>query len=224
MDLYSLEKTKDYTFFRVVYYYYQLTPRTIRILKIFFFMMLFSLFFVILHFSNDSENICFFIYINISIELIIVLYLLELLIINLAKGTEDERMIQMCNTLRECNDSFLNFYIFICIIIYGILNLIFRPHYSYILKKLVNNNLLCLYSFLALITGSIVQYELYYFNFWIGVIATTRATHHSITNYNDYIKFTYKISLIISIVTLYLHIIVIGIFFILHGDFNEKRN
>ena len=222
MDLYSLEKTKDYTFFRVVYYYYQLTPRTIRILKIFFFMMLFSLFFVILHFSNDSENICFFIYINISIELIIVLYLLELLIINLAKGTEDERMIQMCNTLRECNDSFLNkgfkilkFYIFICIIIYGILNLIFRPHYSYILKKLVNNNLLCLYSFLALITGSIVQYELYYFNFWIGVIATTRATHHSITNYNDYIKFTYKISLIISIVTLYLHIIVIGIFFIL---------
>ena len=75
MDLYSLEKTKDYTFFRVVYYYYQLTPRTIRILKIFFFMMLFSLFFVILHFSNDSENICFFIYINISIELIIVLYI-----------------------------------------------------------------------------------------------------------------------------------------------------
>ena len=221
MDLYSIEKTKDYTFFKIVYYYYQLTPRTIRIIKMLFFAMLSSLFFVIYHFSKDSENICIYIYINIFIQIIIVLYLLELLMINLAKGTGNDRMIEMCNTIKECNDSYLNWcfkflklYIFICILIYIILNLIFRIQYPNILKKLVNNNILYLYSFLSLIIGSVVQYYLYYFNLWIGVIAITRASYHSTKNYNDYIQFTYKISLIITIVTLFSHLITIGTIFI----------
>ena len=221
MDLYSIEKTKDYTFFKIVYYYYQLTPRTIRIIKMLFFAMLSSLFFVIYHFSKDSENICIYIYINIFIQIIIVSYLLELLMINLAKGTGNDRMIEMCNTIKECNDSYLNWcfkvlklYIFICILIYIILNLIFRLQYPNILKKLVNNNILYLYSFLSLIIGSVVQYYLYYFNLWIGVIAITRASYHSTKNYNDYIQFTYKISLIITIVTLFSHLITIGTIFI----------
>ena len=221
MDLYSIEKTKDYTFFKIVYYYYQLTPRTIRIIKMLFFAMLSSLFFVIYHFSKDSENICIYIYINIFIQIIIVSYLLELLMINLAKGTGNDRMIEMCNTIKECNDSYLNWcfkvlklYIFICILIYIILNLIFRLQYPNILKKLVNNNILYLYSFLSLIIGSLVQYYLYYFNLWIGVIAITRASYHSTKNYNDYIQFTYKISLIITIVTLFSHLITIGTIFI----------
>ena len=221
MDLYSIEKTKDYTFFKIVYYYYQLTPRTIRIIKMLFFAMLSSLFFVIYHFSKDSENICIYIYINMFIQIIIVLYLLELLMINLAKGAGNDRMIEMCNTIKECNDSYLNWcfkvlklYIFICILIYIILNLIFRLQYPNILKKLVNNNILYLYSFLSLIIGSVVQYYLYYFNLWIGVIAITRASYHSTKNYNDYIQFTYKISLIITIVTLFSHLITIGAIFI----------
>ena len=221
MDLYSIEKTKDYTFFKIVYYYYQLTPRTIRIIKMLFFVLLSSLFFVIYHFSKDSENICIYIYINIFIQIIIVSYLLELLMINLAKGTGNDRMIEMCNTIKECNDSYLNWcfkvlklYIFICILIYIILNLIFRLQYPNILKKLVNNNILYLYSFLSLIIGSVVQYYLYYFNLWIGVIAITRASYHSTKNYNDYIQFTYKISLIITIVTLFSHLITIGTIFI----------
>ena len=221
MDLYSIEKTKDYTFFKIVYYYYQLTPRTIRIIKMLFFAMLSSLFFVIYHFSKESENICIYIYINIFIQIIIVSYLLELLMINLAKGTGNDRMIEMCNTIKECNDSYLNWcfkvlklYIFICILIYIILNLIFRLQYPNILKKLVNNNILYLYSFLSLIIGSVVQYYLYYFNLWIGVIAITRASYHSTKNYNDYIQFTYKISLIITIVTLFSHLITIGTIFI----------
>ena len=221
MDLYSIEKTKDYTFFKIVYYYYQLTPRTIRIIKMLFFAMLSSLFFVIYHFSKDSENICIYIYINIFIQIIIVLYLLELLMINLAKGAGNDRMIEMCNTIKECNDSYLNWcfkilkiYIFICILIYIFLNLIFRLQYPNILKKLVNNNILYLYSFLSIIIGSVVQYYLYYFNLWIGVIAITRASYHSTKNYNDYIQFTYKISLIITIVTLFSHLITIGAIFI----------
>ena len=108
MDLYSIEKTKDYTFFKIVYYYYQLTPRTIKIIKMIGFIMLSALFFVIYHFSKDNENICIYIYINIFIQIIILSYLLELLMINLAKGTGNDRMIEMCNTLKECNDSFLN--------------------------------------------------------------------------------------------------------------------
>ena len=221
MDLYSIEKTKDYTFFKIVYYYYQLTPRTIRIIKIIFLIMLSSFFFVIYHFCKDSENICIYIYINMFIQIIIVSYLLELLIFNLAKGAGNDRMIEMCNTLKECNDSFLNgcfkvlkIYIFICIIIYMILNLIFRLPYPNILKKLVNNNILYLYSFLSIIIGSVVQYYLYYFNLWIGVIAITRASYHSTKNYNDYIRFTYQISLIITIVTLFSHLITIGTIFI----------
>ena len=221
MDLYSIEKTKDYTFFKIVYYYYQLTPRTIRIIKIIFFVMLSSFFFVIYHFSKDSENICIYIYINIFIQIIIVSYLLELLIFNLAKGAGNDRMIEICNTLKECNDSFLNgcfkvlkIYIFICIILYMILNIIFLLPYPNILKKLVNNNILYLYSFLSIIIGSVVQYYLYYFNLWIGVIAITRASYHSTKNYNDYIRFTYQISLIITIVTLYSHLITIGTIFI----------
>ena len=221
MDPYSIEKTKDYTFFKIVYYYYQLTPRTIRIIKMLFFAMLSSLFFVIYHFSKDSENICIYIYINIFIQIIIVLYLLELLMINLAKGAGNDRMIEMCNTIKECNDSYLNWcfkilkiYIFICILIYIFLNLIFRLQYPNILKKLVNNNILYLYSFLSIIIGSVVQYYLYYFNLWIGVIAITRASYHSTKNYNDYIQFTYKISLIITIVTLFSHLITIGAIFI----------
>lgn len=221
MDLYSIEKTKDYTFFKIVNYYYQLTPRTIRIIKTFFFIMLSSLFFVIYHFSKDSENICIYIYINIFIQLILVSYLIELLMINLAKGTGNDRMIEMCNTLKECNDSFLNgcfkvvkIYIFICIIIYMIINLIFKLPYPKILKTLVNNNILYLYSFLSIIIGSITQYYLYYFNLWIGVIAITRASYHSTKNYNDYLQFTYKISLIITIVSLFCHLIIIGIIFI----------
>ena len=221
MDLYSIEKTKDYTFFKIVYYYYQLTPRTIRIIKMLFFAMLSSLFFVIYHFSKDSENICIYIYINMFIQIIIVLYLLELLMINLAKGAGNDRMIEMCNTIKECNDSYLNWcfkilkiYIFICILIYIFLNLIFRLQYPNILKKLVNNNILYLYSFLSIIIGSVVQYYLYYFNLWIGVIAITRASYHSTKNYNDYIQFTYKISLIITIVTLFSHLITIGAIFI----------
>ena len=141
--------------------------------------------------------------------------------INLAKGTGNDRMIEMCNTLKECNDSFLNgcfkvlkIYIFICILIYIILNLIFRLPYPNILKKLLNNNILYLYSFLSIIIGSITQYYLYYFNLWIGVIAITRASYHSTKNYNDYIRFTYKISLIITIVSLFSHLIVIGTIFI----------
>ena len=104
MDLYSIEKTKDYTFFKIVYYYYQLTPRTIKIIKMIGFIMLSALFFVIYHFSKDNENICIYIYINIFIQIIILSYLLELLMINLAKGTGNDRMIEMCNTLKECND------------------------------------------------------------------------------------------------------------------------
>ena len=221
MDLYSIEKTKDYTFFKIVYYYYQLTPRMIRIIKTIFYTMLSSLFFVIYHFSKDSENICIYIYINIFIQIIIVTYLIELLMINLAKGTGNDRMIEMCNTLKECNDSYLNgcfkvlkIFIFISILIYILLNILFRIQYPNILKKLVNNNILYLYSFLSIIIGSIVQYYLYYFNLWIGVIAITRASYHSTKNYNDYIQFTYKISLIITIVTLFSHLIIIGILFI----------
>jgi hypothetical protein len=141
--------------------------------------------------------------------------------INLAKGTGNDRMIEMCNTLKECNDSFLNgcfkvvkIYIFICIIIYMIINLIFKLPYPSILKTLVNNNILYLYSFLSIIIGSITQYYLYYFNLWIGVIAITRASYHSTKNYNDYLQFTYKISLIITIVSLFCHLITIGIIFI----------
>ena len=221
MDLYSIEKTKDYTFFKIVYYYYQLTPRTIRIIKTIFFIILSSLFFVIYNFSKDYENICIFIYINIFIQLILVAYLLELLMINLAKGTGNDRMIEMCNTLKECNDSFLNgcfkvvkIYIIICIIIFMIINLIFKIPYPNILKTLVNNNILYLYSFLSVIVGSITQYYLYYFNLWIGVIAIARASYHSTKNYNDYLQFTYKISLIIAIVSLFCHLIIIGIIFI----------
>ena len=221
MDLYSIEKTKDYTFFKIVYYYYQLTPRTIRIIKTIFFIILSSLFFVIYNFSKDYENICIFIYINIFIQLILVAYLLELLMINLAKGTGNDRMIEMCNTLKECNDSFLNgcfkvvkIYIIICIIIFMIINLIFKIPYPNILKTLVNNNILYLYSFLSIIVGSITQYYLYYFNLWIGVIAIARASYHSTKNYNDYLQFTYKISLIIAIVSLFCHLIIIGIIFI----------
>ena len=236
MDLYSIEKTKDYTFFKIVYYYYQLTPRTIRIIKMIFFLMLFSLFFVIYHFSKDPENVCIYIYINIFIQIIIVTYLIELLMINLAKGTGNDRMIEMCNTLKECNDSFLNgcfkvlkIYIIICILIYMILNSIFGLPYPKILKNLVNNNILYIYSFLSIIIGSVVQYYLYYFNLWIGVIAITRASYHSTKNYNDYIRFTYKISLIIAIVTLFSHLITIGIifitiyflFFIIDPDYNS---
>ena len=221
MDLYSIEKTKDYTFFKIVYYYYQLTPRTIRIIKTIFFIILSSLFFVIYNFSKDYENICIFIYINIFIQLILVSYLIELLMINLAKGTGNDRMIEMCNTLKECNDSFLNgcfkvvkIYIIICIIIFMIINLIFKIPYPNILKTLVNNNILYLYSFLSIIVGSITQYYLYYFNLWIGVIAIARASYHSTKNYNDYLQFTYKISLIIAIVSLFCHLIIIGIIFI----------
>ena len=221
MDLYSIEKTKDYTFFKIVYYYYQLTPRTIRIIKMLFLIMLSSLFFVIYHFSKDSENICIYIYVNIFIQIIIVSYLLELLMINLAKGTGNDRMIEMCNTLKECNDSYLNGcfkyvkrYIFIFILIYMLLNLILGLPYPNVLKKLVNTNILYLYSFSSIIIGSTVQYYLYYFNLWIGVIAITRASYHSTKNYNDYIKFAYKISLVITIVTLFSHLIIIGIIFI----------
>ena len=112
-----------------------------------------------------------------------------------SKGTGNDRMIEMCNTLKECNDSFLNgcfkvvkLYIFICIIIYMIINLIFKLPYPSILKTLVNNNILYLYSFLSIILGSVTQYYLYYFNLWIGVIAITRASYHSTKNYNDYLQ------------------------------------
>ena len=221
MDLYSIEKTKDYTFFKIVYYYYQLTPRTIRIIKTIGLLMLSSLFFVIYHFSKDNENICIYIYINIFIQIIIVSYLLELLMINLAKGTGNDRMIEVCNTLKDCNDSFMNgcskvlkIYIIIFILIYIILNLIFKLSYPNILKKILSNNILYFYSFASIIIGSIVQYYLYYFNLWIGVIAITRASYHSTKNYNDYIRFTYQISLIITIVSLFSHFIIIGTIFI----------
>ena len=62
------------------------------------------------------------------------------------------------------------------------INLIFRLQYPNILKKLVNNNILYLYSFLSLIIGSVAQYYLYYFNLWIVVIAITRASYHSTKN------------------------------------------
>ena len=221
MDLYSIEKTKDYTFFKIVYYYYQLTPRTIRIIKTIGLLMLSSLFFVIYHFSKDNENICIYIYINIFIQIIIVTYLLELLMINLAKGTGNDRMIEVCNTLKDCNDSFMNgcskvlkIYIFIFILIYIILNLIFKLPYPNILTKILSINILYFYSFVSIIIGSIVQYYLYYFNLWIGVIAITRASYHSTKNYNDYIRFTYQISLIITIVSLFSHFIIIGTIFI----------
>ena len=221
MDLYSLEKTKDYTFFKIVYNYYQSTPRTIKIIKILFFIMLSSLFFVIYHFSKDAENICIYIYINIFIQIIIVAYLLELLLINLAKGTGNDRMIEICNTLKECNDSFLNgsfkvlkIYLFICILIYVVVNLVFRITYPEIIKKLVNKNILNLLSLISIISGGVLQYYLYYFNLWIGVIAITRASYHVTKNYNDYIQFTYKISIIINIVSIFSHLIIIGIIYI----------
>ena len=141
--------------------------------------------------------------------------------INLAKGTGNDRMIEVCNTLKDCNDSFMNgcskvlkIYIIIFILIYIILNLIFKLPYPNILKKILSSNVLYFYSFASIIIGSIVQFYLYYFNLWIGVIAITRASYHSTKNYNDYIRFTYKISLIITIVSLFSHLIIIGTIFI----------
>ena len=55
MDLYSIEKTKDYTFFKIVYYYYQLTPRTIRIIKTVGLLMLLHIYLYKYIYSNNSS-------------------------------------------------------------------------------------------------------------------------------------------------------------------------
>ena len=149
MDLYSIEKTKDYTFFKFISWYYQLTPRIIKLIKIIILILILTAFFALNHFTKDK--ITLYIYSIVAVNSIVLLYLMEVLIQLLAKGTGNEKMIEMSNSIKECMDAFLKMIfrslfklIMISILLYVILLLCFN--YSYQknrnLKILILQNLL----------------------------------------------------------------------------------
>ena len=108
MDLYSIEKTKDYAFFKFVSWYYQLTPRTIKLLKLLIFIMYSGGSFLIYHFSR-KEIISLLFYLIIMINSFFVIYILEDLIKKLAIGRGNDRIIELYNAIKECNDCYLSF-------------------------------------------------------------------------------------------------------------------
>ena len=221
MDLYSIEKTKDYTFFKFVSWYYQLTPRTIKFVKLLIFMMYSGGLFLIYHFCK-KQIISLLFYIIIMINSFFVIYILESLIKKLAKGTGNDRMIELCNAIKECNDCYLYFsfkkiYKFIlCISILYFLSLIcLNNKYEEIIEYYLDKKIITFYIILSFILGCFIHSGLYYFNLWVNSIALTRASSHSIQSYNEYIKFCYNISFTISLVTISIHIILLCIIFLI---------
>ena len=71
MDLYSIEKTKDYTFFKFVSWYYQLTPRTIKFVKLLIFIMYSGGLFLIYHFCKKQIISLLFYIINLRFNFLI---------------------------------------------------------------------------------------------------------------------------------------------------------
>ena len=219
MDLYSIEKTKDYTFFKFVNWYYKLTPRTIRLIKLLLFIFLIIILFVINHFSIKSK-IPNYIYIIIYINFILVLLLLEKLIKSLARGTGNEKMIELCNAIKESNDSYLYFSFkilfkitFIIGIIYGISLFIIQNSNQNELIDIFSINIINFINILAFFFGVFIQGNLYYYILWMNSISITRASSHSIKDFNDFCYFTYFIPFTNFTVIFSCHIIILGIFF-----------
>lgn len=220
MDLYSIEKTKDYAFFKFVSWYYQLTPRVIKIIKFIIFLLLFLSFFCLNHFTKDK--ITLYVYIIVAINFVILLYLMEILIQMLAKGTGNERMIEMSNSIKECMDAFLLMIfhsmvkiILISTLIYLIMLLLLNPTYQKNLSVLLGNKILPILSVLMFFFGCLITYLIYYFSLWLSSIGIIRASSHILKCYNEYAKFIYKISFIISTFAVTTNIIFMGLFFIL---------
>ncbi len=226
MDLYSIEKTKDYAFFKFVSWYYQLTPRTIKLLKLLIFIMYSGGSFLIYHFSR-KEIISLLFYLIIMTNSFFVIYILEDLIKKLAKGTGNDRMIELCNAIKECNDSYLYFSfkrifkIIICFSILYIISLIcFKYKNQEIIENFLDKKIIILYIICSFILGCVIHSCLYYFNLWVNSIAITRPSSHSIQSYNEYIKFCYDIPFTISLVSISIHIIFLCfIFLFIYGTF-----
>ena len=182
--------------------------------------------FLIYHFSR-KEIISLLFYLIIMINSFFVIYILEDLIKKLAKGTGNDRMIELCNAIKECNDSYLYFSfkrifkIIICFSILYIISLIcFKYKNQEIIENFLDKKIIILYIISSFILGCVIHSCLYYFNLWVNSIAITRASSHSIQSYNEYIKFCYDIPFTISLVSISIHIIFLCfIFLFIYGTF-----
>ena len=220
MDLYSIEKTKDYTFFKFISWYYQLTPRIIKLIKIIILILILTAFFALNHFTKDK--ITLYIYSIVAVNSIVLLYLMEVLIQLLAKGTGNEKMIEMSNSIKECMDAFLKMIfrslfklIMISILLYVILLLCFNYSYQKNINDLLGRPFLFLFNILLFVFGCLITSLIYYFSLWLSSIGIIRASSHILKCYNEYSKFVYKISFTLSIFAITLNITFFGTFFLL---------
>lgn len=217
MDLYSIEKIKDYTFFKFISWYYQLTPRTIKLLKLLLILLITSSFYLLYHFTQDILAII--LYSLISLKLLLLLFLMECLIKLLAKGTGNEKMLEICNSIKECMDFYLlnlfNTGSKVCFISTSILSFLLVI-FTYVFPKgllvLVGKNILISIHIFLFFSGAFGTLCLTIFTLWLSSVGIIRISSNITNCYNEYVKNVYKLSYILSTIHLLLNMLLIELF------------